>query len=50
LYITLSKSKDELEQVAETRGWNLDGIEIFELVPVAFPLFLTEQHRTDCYG
>ena len=33
LYITLSESKEELLHVAETHGWNLDGIEIFELVP-----------------
>jgi len=33
LYITLSESKDELLHVAETHGWDLDGIEIFELVP-----------------
>ena len=34
LYITLSEGKDELLHVAETHGWDqLDGIEIFELVP-----------------
>jgi circadian clock protein KaiC len=33
LYITLSESKDELLHVAETHGWSLDGIEVFELVP-----------------
>jgi circadian clock protein KaiC len=33
LYITLSESKDELLHVAETHGWDLGGIEIFELVP-----------------
>lgn len=33
LYITLSESRDELLHVAETHGWDLDGIEIFELVP-----------------
>jgi circadian clock protein KaiC len=33
LYITLSESRDELLQVARTHGWNLDGIDIFELVP-----------------
>jgi circadian clock protein KaiC len=33
LYITLSESKQELLHVAETHGWRLDGIEIFELVP-----------------
>jgi circadian clock protein KaiC len=33
LYITLSESKDELLHVADTHGWDLDGIEVFELVP-----------------
>jgi len=33
LYITLSESKEELTHVAETHGWDLNGIDIFELVP-----------------
>lgn len=33
LYITLSESRDELLQVAKSHGWDLSGIEIFELVP-----------------
>ena len=33
LYITLSESKPELLHVAGTHGWDLSGIEIFELVP-----------------
>ena len=33
LYITLSESKDELLHVARTHGWDLGGIDIFELVP-----------------
>lgn len=33
LYITLSETKDELLTTAHSHGWNLDGIEIFELVP-----------------
>ncbi len=33
LYITLSESKNELLHVANTHGWDLAGIEIFELVP-----------------
>jgi circadian clock protein KaiC len=33
LYITLSESRNELLQVARTHGWDLDGVEIFELVP-----------------
>lgn len=30
LYITLSESRDELLAVAESHGWSLDGIEIYE--------------------
>jgi circadian clock protein KaiC len=33
LYITLSESREELLQAARTHGWDLGGIEIFELVP-----------------
>ena len=33
LYITLSESRDELLHVARTHGWDLSGIDIFELVP-----------------
>lgn len=32
LYVTLSETKQELEGVAESHGWKLDGIEIYELV------------------
>lgn len=31
LYITLSETKEELEIVAASHGWNLNGIDIFEL-------------------
>ena len=33
LYITLSESRDELIQTANSHGWSLDGIVIYELVP-----------------
>src|SRR4051812_19660955 len=33
LYITLSETEDELRAGAESHGWALDGIDIFELVP-----------------
>jgi circadian clock protein KaiC len=33
LYVSLSETRAELIRSAETHGWNLDGIEIFELVP-----------------
>src|SRR5579883_3064198 len=31
LYVTLSETKDELQEVAESHGWSLDGIELYEL-------------------
>jgi len=34
LYITLSETEEELRQGAETHGWSLDGIDIFELKAV----------------
>ncbi|WP_334268441.1 ATPase domain-containing protein [Edaphobacter sp. HDX4] len=33
MYITLSESKRELEQVAHSHGWSLDSISIYEMVP-----------------
>ena len=33
LYITLSETENELRASAESHGWSLDGIDIFELVP-----------------
>lgn len=33
LYVTLSEGRDELTQSASTHGWDLTGIEIYELVP-----------------
>jgi circadian clock protein KaiC len=33
LYVTLSEGRDELIHVARTHGWDMSGIEIFELVP-----------------
>lgn len=33
LYITLSETDEELREAAQTHGWTLDGVEIYELVP-----------------
>jgi circadian clock protein KaiC len=33
LYITLSETKVELQEAADSRGWSLNGIEFVELVP-----------------
>lgn len=35
LYVTLSETKEELEAVAASHGWSLDGFQIYELVPAA---------------
>src|SRR5215471_20983136 len=35
LYVTLSETNDELQAVARSHGWTLDGIELFELTPTA---------------
>lgn len=49
LYITLSESKDELQHVAATHGWDLSGIEIFELVPPELSLD-TEREQSIVYA
>src|SRR5687768_10452348 len=33
LYITLSETEDELRSTARSHGWDLTGIEVFELIP-----------------
>jgi circadian clock protein KaiC len=33
LYITLSETEEELRASAESHGWSLDGIEVYELIP-----------------
>ena len=33
LYITLSETEDELRDTAHSHGWELEGVDIFELVP-----------------
>ncbi|HLI84746.1 MAG TPA: ATPase domain-containing protein [Bryobacteraceae bacterium] len=31
LYVTLSETKEELQEVAESHGWSLEGIDLYEL-------------------
>jgi circadian clock protein KaiC len=33
LYVTLSETKEELQAVAQSHGWNLEGLNIYELMP-----------------
>lgn len=44
LYITLAESGRELRQVANSHGWSLRGIEIFELLPMEESLKVEEQY------
>ena len=34
LYVTLSETAEELRQVATSHGWNLEGLETFQLAPI----------------
>jgi circadian clock protein KaiC len=34
LYVTLSETEDELQEVASSHGWTLDGIDLYELEPL----------------
>jgi circadian clock protein KaiC len=49
LYITLSESRDELLHVASTHGWDLSGLDIFELVPPELSLD-TEREQSIVYA
>ena len=44
LYVTLSESRQELLAVAESHGWSLDGIDIFELLPEENSLRVDRQY------
>src|SRR5215212_12063970 len=44
LYITLSETEEELQEVADSHGWSLDGITIRELVPSESTLHPEEQY------
>jgi circadian clock protein KaiC len=45
LYVTLSETRDEMEAVALSHGWSLEGIEIVELSQVE-EMFGTGKHNT----
>jgi circadian clock protein KaiC len=44
LYVTLSETKDELDAVAESHGWSLDGIDVVELAQVESSLGKSSQN------
>lgn len=43
LYIALSESQDEIEQVVRSHGWSLDGVSLFELGAAGKALGLEDQ-------
>jgi circadian clock protein KaiC len=44
LYVTLSETKEELEAVARSHNWMLEGVTIFELVPTGDALKADSQY------
>jgi circadian clock protein KaiC len=44
LYVTLSETKGELIAMAQSHGWSLEGLEIFELIPVEANLTADSQY------
>src|SRR3569623_3785377 len=44
LYITLSETREELEEVAKSHGWTLDGLNIRALMPSESSLHPEEQY------
>src|SRR5215470_19697600 len=44
LYVTLSETEEELQAVATSHGWSLDGVAIRQLVPSEGNLRTTEQY------
>ncbi len=44
LYVTLSETKEEIEQVADSHGWSLDGIHLYELSSVEQTLQLEDEN------
>jgi circadian clock protein KaiC len=44
LYISLSETRDEVEEVARSHGWSLDGVEIIEISAIEKQLSLATQN------
>ena len=44
LYISLSETREEVEEVARSHGWSLDGVEIVEMSAIEKQLELSEQN------
>ncbi|HEV7914169.1 MAG TPA: ATPase domain-containing protein [Albitalea sp.] len=44
LYVTLSETEEEIRSIAASHGWNLDGVQILEVVPSEEALSPEEQY------
>ncbi len=44
MYLTLSETKDEVDDVAESHGWSLEGVDVSELMPSETALEPAEQY------
>jgi circadian clock protein KaiC len=44
LYITLSETEEEIRQVADSHGWDLDGVQLFELSSAEQTLRLDDEN------
>jgi circadian clock protein KaiC len=44
LYITLSETREEIQEIADSHGWSLDGLSIRELAPSEATLHPEEQY------
>jgi circadian clock protein KaiC len=44
LYITLSETREEIHQVAQSHGWSLDGIDLYELSTAEQALGLADEN------
>ena len=44
LYVTLSESKQEIEEGAESHGWDLQGVEVFQFTPTEQSLRPEDQY------
>src|SRR5947209_19538989 len=44
VYITLSETREELQEVATSHGWSLDGIEVLELSAMEAQLSASAQN------
>ncbi len=44
LYITLSETEEEIRAIAQSHGWNLDGVQVLEVIPNEQTLLPAEQY------